>query len=266
VSSSDFVLTPSDLAVRARALFIRDAAPPPPPAAQAPLNLPTTPTALELARRDSVARERDRMEARVNQTIATLRLPADAGEGKALPRLLADAYRNTVRADVGLVRFTEVGVTLPPTALTAAQIAAAAPGPDRLVTLLLTGKELMGVLEHVVDGSTPCCEVAGVKVEYDSTARPFERIRDVKLPGGKSLDGRKKYRLAISTALLEQDSLFTLGGSDCRAGKGCKVAGTLSRFAPEMSDRTAGQVLQEYLQRLLQPVTPPTDRRLIPRR
>lgn len=265
-SSADFVLTPSDLAAKARAIFVREPAPVAAAPVPAPLNFPTTPTERELARRDSVTRVQERKEAEANQSIATLRLPAESEAGKALPRLLADAYRNIGRADVGLAHFSEVGSSLPPTGLAAAQIAAAAPGEQRLIVLTLSGRDLMSVLEHVVEGGAACCEIAGLRVTYDSTAKPLERLRDVKLQSGKSLDGKQKYRLAISTALVEADSVFVLGGTDCRAGKGCKTAGRLSRFAPETTDRTASLVLQDYLRRLPQPVTPPSDRRLTPRR
>ncbi len=260
-TTADFVLMPSDLGAKARAIFVRDAAPAPPPAELAPLNLPTTPTPLELARRDSITRAKDRMEARANQTVATLRLPADAEAGKALPRLLADAYRNAERADVAILATTEMGATLPAGPLTAAQIVASAPGETHLVTLTMTGKELMEVLEHLVEGATPCCELAGLRLDYDSAGKPLERVREVKLQGGRSLDGKKKYRVAISTALIENDT-FRFGATDCRRGKGCKNPGSLSHFAAEASESTPATVLQEYLRRLPQPVTPPTDRRL----
>lgn len=265
MSTPDLTLAPAPLAARARAIFVRDIAAAPPPETPPPLNLPTTPTPRDLARQDSILREQDKREAAARATVATMRLPAETDLGKGLPRLLADAYRNVTRADVGIVRQSEVGAGLPSGPLTATQIASGVKGEERLMTLVLTGKQLMGVLEQVVSSAVPCCELAGVRVEYDSAAKPFERIRDVKLPGNRSIDSKRQYRVAISSALIESD-VFVLGASDCRDKGGCKTDGAVGRFTVEPLDRTAGEVLGEYLRRLAQPVDPPSDRRLVTRR
>jgi 2',3'-cyclic-nucleotide 2'-phosphodiesterase (5'-nucleotidase family) len=224
------------------------------------------PSARELARRDSILREQDKAETRARVTVATLRLPAEPGPGRGLGRLLADAYRNALRADVAIVRNDEVGAVLPAGQLTVTQIAEAAPESGRLLTLRLTGTELDEVLEHVVEARAPCCELAGLRVEFDQRATALERIRGVRLPNGKSLERKRWYVIALSPRLLDGDSVFTLGATSCSAGKGCRVAGRLDRWQVQRSDRTPADVLADYLRRLPQPVTPPDDIRLAPTR
>jgi hypothetical protein len=101
-------------------------------------------------------------------------------------------------------------------------------------------------------------------VRYDSTAKPFERVRDVKLTGNRSVDGNRKYRVAISAALIE-GGVFLLGAAECKAKGGCKTDGGLNHFSVEPSDYLSVAVLRDYLRRLAQPIDPPSDARLTPR-
>lgn len=262
-NGNDWGLAPAELARKARSIFVKDvaAAPNSDPTPPAPLALPMKPTARELARQDSILREQDRAEAKARITLVTMKLPAEPGAGKNLSRLAADAYRNALRGDFAIIRQDEVGERLPAGPLSAQQISAALPGQTRVMTIAITGDELEDVLEHVVEGESPCCELAGLSVEFDPKAKPMERIRRVRLPGGKSLDRKQTYNLVVSQQLVDGE-VFTLGGTDC-SSKGCKKAGTLDRWKVQPSDRAGSDLLSEYLRRLPQPVTPPDDQRLI---
>lgn len=265
MSVPEFTLAPAPMAARARAIFVRDVAAAPPEAPPKPqVAIPTSPTARDLARQDSILKEQDKREAAARATVVTMRLPANAEFGQALPRLHAEAYRNVLRADIGIVRLSEIGAGYPAGPLNIGQVTAGTRQEDAMLTLTMTGKQLMAVFEQIVAGETPCCELAGVRVRYDSTAKPFERIRDVRLTGNRSLDGNKKYRVAISAALVES-GVFVLGASQCKPKGGCKVDGGLNHFTVEQSERTSGDVLRDYLRRLAQPIDPPTDARLVTR-
>jgi 2',3'-cyclic-nucleotide 2'-phosphodiesterase (5'-nucleotidase family) len=268
LAGTDWSLAPPEMARRARALFVRDvaAAPPPEPVAPSSVGLPLQPSARERARQDSILRAQDKAEAAASVTVATLRLPAEPGADHGLGRLLADAYRNSLRADVAVVHGDEVGALLPAGGVTAGQIAAAAPGDHHLLTLKLTGQELEQVLEHVVEADGPCCELSGLRVEFNPRAKPLQRVGRVRLPDGASLEGKRVYVLALSQRLIDGDSVFILGGTDCRAGKGCRKEGRLDRWAVQRSEHTPADVVGEYLRRLPQPVTPPSDPRLLPSR
>jgi 2',3'-cyclic-nucleotide 2'-phosphodiesterase (5'-nucleotidase family) len=169
---------------------------------------------------------------------------------------VADAFRNALRADVAIVRNEELSERLPAGALTAKQIAAALPGQTRVMTIAMSGAELEEVLEHVVEGEAACCEVAGLTAEFNPRTKPMGRINRIRLPGGKSLDRKRTYLVAVSQQLIDGE-VFTLGGTGCTPGKGCKKPGTLDRWKVQPSERAGSDLLSEYLRRLPQPVTPP---------
>jgi hypothetical protein len=63
-----------------------------------------------------------------------------------------------------------------------------------------------------------------------------------------------------------QDDRFALAATDCRPSKGCRTAGTLAGFTVERTPQRPAEALRDYLRQLPQPVVPPDDRRLIPKR
>jgi len=262
--SQAWALVPPELQRRARALFVRDSAPIA-VAAPAPVILPPRPVAAPtnpLA--DSAARAQARADSLLRAPVATLRLPAEPGRGRNLPRLLADAYRNALRADVALVAFAEAGTRLPAGGVPAALVEQAVAGAGTLYGIRLTGAELVEVLEQVVAEPSPCCEVAGVRAEFDPRRREHDRLRRVRLLSGAEIERRQTYLLALSGALIEGDSLFRLGATGCGTRTGCTAPGLLGRWVVTRSDRRPAQALADYLQALPQPVTPPEDRRLVP--
>lgn len=262
-AGTDWSLAPEPLAARARALFVRDAAAPAPAAPVDDLVLPATPTRAELARRDSVARERERVDSIARHVEATLRLPADAGADGGLARLVAEAYRNALRADVAVVSGAELTGPLPAGPLTATRILGAVV-PQPVLAVELTGEELAGLLEHVVADSGPCCAVAGIGARYDLRRKPFSRVRDVRLANGRAPDRKRRYRVAFSGALVGQDSTFALGGSDCTADGACREPGRLDRWTVTRADQPSPRILLEYLRLLPQPIRPPLESRLQP--
>lgn len=259
-------LAPADYATRARALFVSEGRPAPvaDPGPQAPV-LPTTPTRAELEARDSALRAADRADSIARAPITALRLPAEPGPGRSLARLLADAFRYAARADLAVVASDEVGDRLPAGGLTRSQLAAAAPGDERLITVRMTGAEIQSLLENLLATPGPCCEIAGAIVSYDTKAAPGNRMRRTRLTTGRELERKRSYLVALSTRLAPGDSL-PLAAGDCRPDKGCRQPGLLARFAVTRTEQTPGQVLTEYLRRLPQPVTPPEDLRLVPNR
>ncbi len=265
-TGSDWQLAPNERGRRARALFLRDEAPAAAPVAEGPPPrvLPVTPSRAELQARDSLQRERDRQEALASATLATLRLPAL--RGGALPRLLADAYRNFLRSDVAVVARSEPAADLPSGPLTRALIEAAAPADAGLLTVKLTGAELLSLLENILGTDPRCCELSGLTVEFDPKAPRWNRVRRTRFIGGASLEKKRSYTVALSARLLEHDVEFPLAASDCRPDQGCQVPGELRRWTVIRSEQSPADALRDYLRRLPQPVTPPEDQRLQPRK
>ncbi len=268
-TAAGWSLTPKYLARRARALFIRIGGSDSLAEAASQEPEPILPVQMSLAQRraaDSAERAREREAEAAAEAVATIRLPAEMGAGKGLPRLLADAYRNELRADIAIVLPTEGTARLPAGDLSAAQIRAAAVGDATLLSVVLPGPDLAELLENVLARPVPCCELAGVRVEFDPKAKAWAKVKQTRLAAtGGAIDPKRSYVIAISTRLLNGDG-FSLGSTNCKPITGCSTPGMLTRWTVTNNPLTPAEALLEYLRRLPQPVTPPDDARLVPTR
>jgi hypothetical protein len=270
-AGNDWNLAPADYARRARALFIREAAPAPvtsadPPPEPLPTSIiPVKPTRQELAAKDSAERVRQRRDSIVNAPVAVLRRPTSPGPSGTFGRLAADAYRTALRADFAVAGRADLEPTLPAGPLTNAGLAAAVPGEARLLTVRLTGAAVMALVENLLADSVLCCQVAGLTAEYDPRAKRYDRVRRLRTTRGAELDDKAFYLVALSTNLLEGE-LLPLAAGDCRPGKGCRTPGRLESLTITRSEIVTADAIRDYLRRLPQPVVPPEDPRLVPRR
>jgi 2',3'-cyclic-nucleotide 2'-phosphodiesterase/3'-nucleotidase len=259
-------LEPEAAAARARALFVRQpapAAPAPEPVAQPPALPPRPVSPEEQAARETAERERLQAEFSERGPLATLILPAEPGQGRSLPRLLADAFRTALRADVAVLTYAEVGAPLPAGPIASRDVTAATAGTERLLSLAMRGDEVRALLENLVAGGQPCCELSGLRVQFDPRRKAFERVRRVESLNGEELRKDRTYRVALSSRLVTADSQFALGASRCRAGAGCAEPGRLARWTVVWYDHSPADALRDYLRLLPQPVRPPDDPRLI---
>lgn len=256
-AGSSWKLVPDSAALAARALFVRPGTPAPAAAtASVPLVLP------------AVAPANDTPElylAPADETVATMKLPASAGPGGSLLRLMADAYRSSMRADLAIVAAAEAAQDLNPGAVSEQDLRAAAPGGDQLLKLSMRGDDLRWVFEHVVEGEAPCCEISGATLTYAPAKPGLQRVRSVRFANGRELESKVTYQVVISRHLVQGDS-FILGGTKCAVGLGCAASGLLGRWPISESDLTGTDALREYLHRLSQPVVPPESPRLLPAR
>jgi 2',3'-cyclic-nucleotide 2'-phosphodiesterase/3'-nucleotidase/5'-nucleotidase len=186
---------------------------------------------------ETYRRKADSLTSRV---VAAVKLPlARSGGQSRLGSLIAEARRNVLRTDVGLVGNAGIRADLPAGPVTYGQLFEIQPSQNRLVRLTLSGARLREVLEHAIDrGGRPTAHVAGVKVRYDPRARK-RRIQSVELLGNRKLRAAATYTLAVDD--------FLSGGGDGYAmlvGLPAEPAGMLDI-----------EGLITYLRRLPQPVT-----------
>jgi 5'-nucleotidase len=186
---------------------------------------------------ESYQRKADSLTSRV---VATIKLPlARSGDQYRLGGLIAEARRNVLRADVGLVGNAGIRADLPAGPVTYGQVFEIQPSQNSLVKLTLSGARLREVLEHAIDRSGhPTAHVAGAKVRYDPRARKH-RVRSVELTGGKKLENRGTYTLAV-------DDFLSAGGDGYTM---------LVGLTGEPSGMLDVEGLITYLRRLPQPVT-----------
>ena len=119
--------------------------------------------------------------------------------------LIADAFRASTRADVGLmnggsIRADEIISAGP---LTRRDVLSILPFKNKVVKVEVSGKTLREALEHGVARSAEDAEpgrfpqVSGIRFTFDGRRSPGSRIVDLSI-NGKPLDEKKMYTLATS--------------------------------------------------------------------
>jgi len=158
---------------------------------------------------DSYARRSDSV---LTRPIAQIKRPL-VREGSQYPlgALIAEARRNVLRADLGLVRTETIRADLPAGAVTYDRLSAVEPSRSDLVKLTLTGAQLTGLLEQVLslaDGAT--VHLAGAQVKYDPRAPVGRRVRGVVLLGGRKLKRDAEVTLATDLPTAEGEGGLTV--------------------------------------------------------
>src|SRR5207245_4297938 len=127
-----------------------------------------------------------------------------------LGRLLADAYRNMARADVGLVNNGGIRTELPAGVVTYGDLFAVTPFQNRLVRVAVPGRVLRDALEHALAGDRPDAHVSGLEVWYDPRRPAGRRVQKVKLQDGRDLDAGATYTLAVADFVADGGSGFAM--------------------------------------------------------
>jgi 5'-nucleotidase len=193
-------------------------------------------------------RTTDSLAQRVITDVA-LPLPR-TGRQYPLGNLMADAFRNVLRADVGLVNNGGIRADLAAGPLTYGQLFTVMPFQNQAVTVTITGKQLRQVAEAVIGVDGPAAHVSGIRITYDTTRPAGQRVRDLRLANGKKPKDKANYTLAVNSFLAAGQDGYTMLRTAPQTGAG-------------MSDI---EVMELYLRRLPRPVRPPEDSRVIPSR
>jgi len=195
---------------------------------------------------DAVARAQRAVDSLTGRTVGALRTTLRrVGDEHALGRLLADAYRNIGRADVGLVNNGGIRADLPAGSVTYGALFEVTPFQNRLIVVTLTGLALREVLEHALADGTPHAHISGLQVWYDPRKPKGRRVTRVRLSSGRALDPRRRYTLAVPD--------FVADG-----GAGFAMLTSLPRTDAGVVDIDAAIA---YLSVLPQPVSAPSDDR-----
>jgi 2',3'-cyclic-nucleotide 2'-phosphodiesterase (5'-nucleotidase family) len=145
---------------------------------------------------------RRRAESITSRVVTTVKFPLPReGDQYLLGGMIAEARRNVLRADIGLVGNSNIRADLPAGPVTYGQLFEVQPSQNNLVKVTVTGAQLRKVLEHAVDGGRPAAHVAGAKVRYDPRRPAGRRIRGVEVGRGRKLQSDAEYTLAIDDFL-----------------------------------------------------------------
>jgi 2',3'-cyclic-nucleotide 2'-phosphodiesterase / 3'-nucleotidase / 5'-nucleotidase len=185
----------------------------------------------------------------VAQFVSALRR---SGDEYALGRLIADAQRNVAKTDVALVNNGGIRTDVAAGVATYGDLYDVEPFQNRLLRLVVTGKVLREALEHALagggaggGGAHPDAHIAGVEAWYDPRKPAGARIQRLRLTGGRDVDERRSYTLAVSDFL-------AAGGSGYAMLRGA-ASGDVG-----VTDLDA---LIQYLAVLHQPIAAPEDER-----
>jgi 2',3'-cyclic-nucleotide 2'-phosphodiesterase/3'-nucleotidase/5'-nucleotidase len=186
-----------------------------------------------------VEAHRRRTESIAGRVVATVKFPLAAdGEQHRLGSMIAEARRNILRTDIGLVGNSSIRSDLPAGPVTYGQLFDIQPSQHSLVKMTLNGRQLREVFEHALSlGSRPVAHVAGARVRYDPRRPIGRRVRGVELERGGKLRSDGQYTLAV-------DDFLASGGDG------------YIMLAPLSSESTAildVEGLVAYLRRLPQP-------------
>jgi 5'-nucleotidase len=183
---------------------------------------------------------RRKAEAIISRPVATVKFPLTReGDQHRLGMLIAEARRNVLRADVGLVSNGDIRADLPAGAVSYGQLFEIQSSQNGIVVVTLQGRRLQEVLEQALDRQgRPAAHLSGAVVSFDPNRPAGKRIRGIELTGGKKLRPGDTYTLAT-------DDFLSAGGAGFSA-----LAGLPSQPAG-MLDVDA---LMAYLRKLPQPI------------
>lgn len=166
-----------------------------------------------MSKYDSLLKELDVL---VGRTDVALNAKSDAGrtEETNMGDFIADAFRNATNADVAIMNGGSIRAddVIPVGELTRRAVLSILPFNNPIVKIEVTGATLRAMLEHGVSqsggestqpGRFP--QVSGLRFAFDGSRKPGVRVSEVTI-GGKPLDDKKTYTLALSS--------FLVGGGD----------------------------------------------------
>jgi 2',3'-cyclic-nucleotide 2'-phosphodiesterase (5'-nucleotidase family) len=134
---------------------------------------------------DGYARRSDSL---MSRPITELKRPlVRTGREFPLGGLVAEARRNALRADVGLVRTETLKADLPAGPVGYTRLSAVEPDREDLVRVTLSAGQFTALLEQALAGDGPTVQLAGAQVRYDPAAPVGRRVRKVSLQGGRRL-------------------------------------------------------------------------------
>jgi 2',3'-cyclic-nucleotide 2'-phosphodiesterase (5'-nucleotidase family) len=173
---------------------------------------------------------RRRADSITSRVVATVKFPLTR-EGNQYPlgSMIAEARRNVLRTDVGLVGNAGIRADLPAGPITYGRMFEVQPSQNSLVKLTLTGARLRQVLEHALDGGGPAAHVAGASVRYDPRRPAGRRIRSVEVGRGRKLQANAEYTLAVDDFLASGgDGYAMLAGLPFEPGTMLDVDGVVT--------------------------------------
>ena len=114
--------------------------------------------------------------------------------------LVCDMMRETTGADIALLNSRSIRTDIPGGNITLEQVYALLPFDNVVVTMDLTGRQLMEIVEHSATQPYSRLQVSGIRITHDLSNTGGRVVKDV-LVGIRPLDLNKTYRIATNDFL-----------------------------------------------------------------
>jgi 2',3'-cyclic-nucleotide 2'-phosphodiesterase/3'-nucleotidase len=139
----------------------------------------------------------------LQRNVARVRLPMPVSHGpSALSLLVADAFRNAERADVGLVPLDMLAAGLEAGPTTYGDLLQVFPNEVRVVAADLSGATLTALVERALEATAPSLDISGATVRYDERRRAGDRVRSIRLLDGRTVRDEDVYSVALPETML----------------------------------------------------------------
>jgi 5'-nucleotidase/UDP-sugar diphosphatase len=144
--------------------------------------------------------------------------------------LVADIMRSVSGADAALINGGGIRAGIARGPILVKDIYTALPFDNYIVAIRLTGRQLLGALEHgvaqVENGAGAFPQVSGVVFTYAPTSPAGSRVREVSI-GGQPLEPDREYTVATNDFLAAGGDGYTAFGDAVRASRDFAVVGGL---------------------------------------
>jgi 2',3'-cyclic-nucleotide 2'-phosphodiesterase/3'-nucleotidase/5'-nucleotidase len=142
-------------------------------------------------------------------TVLARPLLREGGE-YALGDVIADAQRAATGTQVSLMNNGGIRTELGAGPVRYTDLFRLQPFANTLVTMELTGKQLLAALEHALESGRPDVHVSGVHVRYDPAAPEGRRVREATLEDGSPIRPDARYSVTVNDFMAEGGSGFTM--------------------------------------------------------
>jgi 2',3'-cyclic-nucleotide 2'-phosphodiesterase (5'-nucleotidase family) len=129
--------------------------------------------------------------------------PLDGARGprsSQLGNFVCDVLRRATGSDAAFTNKAGLRANLAPGAVLLRHLYEVDPFGNTVVTMTLTGAQLLELLDRMCESRAGVLEVSGLVVRFDETAARGKRVESVLL-GGKALDPLRSYRIATNNFL-----------------------------------------------------------------
>ena len=157
------------------------------------------------------------------------RLVRDYNRESSLGNFVADVIREYGQADVGIENAGGLRADLPEGAVTNGNVYDALPFVNTVTVCELTGTQLREVIEQGLSLERGMVQVSGMKVTYDLSNPIGHRMVNAEV-GGRPLDERMVYQVAVTSFLAEGGDLYTTFLKTKQSDKGGLISEVLMDY------------------------------------